>query len=214
MTSETQTENITLADFLRDLGATPILDWSELETYPLPAKFVGSYDYADNAFLPTPDDEASYGDYSIKRYNLVDGRWLRIDRDEDYTVSVEESTRNIADALLDWPWDDMGWQSSAEFLGAFGIDPMYVLEKADETWTGHCKVLHEPQYYGGSCNAPTPSFALGDDSPDDFEFADYAAAKAYVDNYYTAPGTYDGIPACNELAHNQAGPDTLTIVRA
>lgn len=104
-------------------------------------------------------------------------------------------------------------EDNAQHMQHWGYDGLDYLDKAEPGFDGPCRVWRKPNYYQGTCGAPQPDYAR-DEQYIIREFDGYAAAAAYVNEYYSAPSGYDGIPECNVLAHGQAGADTLTIVEA
>ena len=145
---------------------------------------------------------------ALYRWPLA-GAALYIYVDQGMPVGAEITTASAESYVLglDHGCDD------AEMLAGWGLDGLSVLAEASAEHTGPCRVWREPQYYQGTCDAPAPGYARDDDG-EIIEWDSYAEAAEYVREYYEAPSGYDGIPACNVLAHGQSGPDTLTIVEA
>jgi len=172
-------------------------------------------DLDDTLWRENATDCYSNGQSDIYRYDLGNDLALSIDVDCGEIMSLEVSTTSIEDLLAQW--DHPGRLS--EWLSEWDLDGLMAEQVVDETYDGECLVWRAPQYYHGTYGAPKPGIdrvedADGQDTNGLLVFADYAAARAYVDDYYNAPSYYDGIPACNVLSHGQAGPDTLTIIAA
>jgi hypothetical protein len=175
---------------------------------------------------PEPDEQAkdSSDQYAIYRWGLADGRSLFVDSAHGGVVSAGVDGGSIADRLLDWDHDDV--PETAEWMAAWGYSGLAYLEEAKEGYDAPCRVWCEPNYYPGTYGAPDPHFirTYANRRDDDVqfvpydedirEFVTYAEAEAYVDEYYDAPSGYDGIATCCVLSHGQAGPNSLTIVKA
>lgn len=180
---------------------------------------LGSEDGDGRIVLPNADEMGSaYETYAVYRWSLPDGRSLFIDWAHGGVVSGGVDDGDIRGRLRGWNHDDV--PEEAEWMAAWGYGGLAYLEKADEAFEGPCRVWCEPNYYVGTYAAPLPHFVRADEADEGCfdesirEFSTYAEASEYVDEYYNAPSAYDGIAACSVLAHGQAGPDSLTIVKA
>lgn len=158
------------------------------------------------------DEEASNGTFRVLRWGLQE-RSLYIDLDQGVpdSAAVEECT--MEQHITQWPWGEMGYASLSEWMAAWECDGLSYEEPAPDDYDGPCYVWHAPNYYQGTFDAPLAGYAR-DSNGEVIEFETRAKAQAYVDEYYSAPSQYEGIPACNVLTHGQAGPDELTIVKA
>jgi len=143
-------------------------------------------------------------------------QWLHIYTDQGYPESAEIDTHDHL-AYLAEVCDNLAADAAAdraEVMADFAIPfPESFLTEAAADFAGACRVWLMPNYYHGHTNAPSATFARGEDEKI-ITFENRDAAEQYVSNYYSKPSSYDGIPACNVLSHGQAGADTLKIVEA
>lgn len=152
-------------------------------------------------------DRACFSVYSGDGGN---GLTLYVDTDGGAPQSAPISLASIEAHLRGWDWSEIGYVCAEDFRGSFGIDPGLVPATGEHE--GPFVVWCEPNYYDGTFNAPSPSLDK-DEEGDVIVFASYEEAAEYVAAYYNAPSRYEGIPACNVLAHGQAGTDSLTICK-
>ena len=159
-----------------------------------------------------PDEEASAGSYKSLRWDLGEGRSLYVDYDQGVPDCAAINAVGMAEHLQDWDWADDA-ASLGEWMAQWGYEGLAYEQVAGEDYEGPCRVWREPNYYQGTYDAPQAGYAR-DDEGDVLEFDTRAEAQAYCDDYFGAPSEYEGIPACNVLAHGQAGADALTVVNA
>lgn len=164
----------------------------------------------------TADETASNGIDSIHRWTIrgnislfvedlhaVPGLTVYLCEDDIETRVEELYDNNQGFYTLDKP----------RWMAEWGFSGVPYLEIADESWDGPCRVWVEPNYLPDHSMAPAPRFAQ-DEHGDTLRFDSYEEAVEYVEEYYTRPSEYEGIPMCRVLKHGQTGPDTLTIVQA
>ncbi len=181
--------------------------------------------YSERSFASTPlpelgedwpyeaDDHASNDRDDIYIWHLAGDAQLEVTVMEGVPDWAEVGPRrDIADILREWDIPD-DCASLGEWLSRWGLDGLQAETPVEEGYEGPCAVWCEPNYYEGTYGAPTAGRAR-DDHGDPLEFPSYAEAAAYVANYYNEPSPYDGIRACDVLAHGQYAADTLTIVAA
>lgn len=164
-------------------------------------------DLSGEEYMDSADDAWANAHWDVYRWTLTDGRYLYVFATQGEIESVTICDDDIEAYLTTCEWYDHA-ECVEEWVASWGVKP--TLDEAPADWDGPCRVWHQPHYYAGHANPPVAGYARDDDAIR--EFADRAAAEAYVEEYYTAPSCYDGIPACNVLSHGQAGADTLTIV--
>lgn len=165
-------------------------------------------DYRDLADLSAEHAGAQLTTYG---YHLDVTRTLWIDEEQGYPTNVSVSAdRTILEHLADY---DTGDCDRDEWLAGWDIG--FTPDAAPDDYDGPCRVWCSPNYYRGTCNAPQPAYVRtredSCDAGDIRDFASRAEAQAYIDDYYSGPSDYDGIPQCNVLSHGQAGADTLII---
>jgi len=199
-------EEYEIANYTDATPALPDIDWAEWCGE-------GCTEVADNGI------DACY------RYDLGNGLSLYIDREQGAITAISISRDTMIEHMQEW-WSNItdGSDEQAEWLAAWGLNALSTLVIAKPGDEGPFRVWCEPQYFPGTCNAPLPRYAhkwatdaecvTPDDDLGIAEFDTYEQAQAYIDEYYSAPSRYDGIPACNVMSHGQAGPDRLSIVRA
>ncbi len=173
------------------------------------AGIVALPDLSDRDSFLTADESHENGCYGVKQWNLSETVRLYVDTDDGYPVAATVTTDDIDDYVMRWDHDG----EPAEWLAGWGFDALARLVEAAEGYNGDCRIWCEPCYYHGASGALKPGF-VRDDQGEIMEFGSYAEADQYVQDYYGAPSSYNGILACNVLSHGQAGADDLTIVTA
>lgn len=158
-----------------------------------------------------PDDQWTNGSDTVSVWHLGDGWYLYADYCDGQLSAARITRDDIAHHLTLWAWEDQG-VDLAEWLTMWSLDGLQVCDKTAGPGDT-CRIWCEPCYYEGTCDAPTAGYVRDQDNEEIWE-GSYDQAQAWIDEYYDAPSSYDGILACNVLSHGQAGPDTLTIVRA
>lgn len=156
------------------------------------------------------DENADNDIDSCYRYDMGGGKHLYIYCVQGYPELAEIDEGDMRNYLMQRWQDTTEGEDPDEWLAAWGYSPND-RQIAPRDYDGPCRVWHEPQYYQGSYNAPVPHYAR-DDMGGIIDFPTRADAQAYIDDYRSAPSGYDGIPACNIMAHGQAGADVLTII--
>jgi len=185
---------------------------------------ITSPDY-DGQIYDASDECWSNGPDGLYLYRMDDGRNLYVD-----VVQVIDCITITDDSpighLRDWYANISDDDDEDEWLSEWDLAADDHLVAVPDDYDGPCRVWHAPCYYSTHNNRPTGYWARDDDvTPPDNEYVDpklspihvfvnRADAQDYINDYYTAPSGYDGIPACNVLSHGQAGSDTLIIVAA
>lgn len=190
---------------------------------------VNTYDDLAGVALPDLSDDAgtdwmdqaadsatNHTSDGVYIYPIDDASQLEVwvEQSVPYLAQVERFLRTAEEAIsYGWAPGDEGHDSLGEYMTAYGFDGLVYETKAAEDYEGACMIWSHPHYYAGTCNAPQPG-RVRDDNGNVKVFDTYSEARAYVDEYETAPSEYDGILACNVLSHGQYGSDTLTIIEA
>jgi hypothetical protein len=192
-------------------GSLAINNWTEApDTIALP-------NLSGEDWRKTADESHDNGVVAVHSWKIGD-LWLHIYTDQGSPQSASLEAADHLEYLAEqcqYIAVDVN-RDRAEIMAGFHIDfPEAFLSEAKPDWKGECRVWHMPNYYSGHNNPPLPHFAReGDDPKQITTFANYADAKAYVENYFNEESAYDGIAACNVLSHGQAGADSLKIVEA
>ena len=164
--------------------------------------------------------EASYNS-AWYAYHLDDGKQLEISVAEGYPEDAGiEPIRSGLEALKQWWWDQTPPCDLEEWLVEWGYtDPVTagIVKKATPDYDGVCRIWREPQYQSSCYDPPLAGYVRHEDpsgeKTDEIWEGTYAEAEAYVNDYYDAPSGYDGIKACNVLAHGQISADRLMIIK-